>query len=34
MALEYWVEFFEDLQHIRGRSNNTVMAYRRDLELY
>ncbi len=34
MALDYWVEFFEDLQHIRGRSRNTVMAYRRDLELY
>ena len=34
MALDYWVEFFEDLQHVRGRSLNTVMAYRRDLELY
>lgn len=34
MALPYWVEFFEDLQHVRGRSRNTVMAYRRDLELY
>ncbi len=34
MALDFWVEFFEDLQHIRGRSRNTVMAYRRDLELY
>lgn len=34
MALAYWVEFFEDLQHVRGRSRNTVMAYRRDLELY
>lgn len=32
--LPYWVEFFEDLQHVRGRSLNTVMAYRRDLELY
>ncbi len=32
--LSYWVEFFEDLQHVRGRSPNTVMAYRRDLELY
>lgn len=29
-----WVEFFEDLQHVRGRSLNTIMAYRRDLELY
>lgn len=34
MALELWVEFFDDLQHIRGRSRNTVMAYRRDLELF
>ncbi len=34
MALELWVEFFADLEHIRGRSRNTVMAYRRDLELF
>jgi len=34
MSLELWVEFFEDLEQIRGRSRNTVMAYRRDLELY
>jgi integrase/recombinase XerD len=34
MALELWVEFFEDLEQIRGRSRNTVLAYRRDLELY
>jgi integrase/recombinase XerD len=34
MALELWVEFFQDLEHIRGRSRNTVMAYRRDLELF
>ncbi len=34
MALKYWVEFFEDLEHVRGRSRNTIMAYRRDLELY
>lgn len=32
--LPLWVEFFEDLQHVRGRSQNTVMAYRRDLELF
>lgn len=32
--LPHWVEFFDDLQHVRGRSLNTVMAYRRDLELY
>ncbi len=34
MGLPLWVEFFHDLQHIRGRSLNTVMAYRRDLELW
>jgi integrase/recombinase XerD len=34
MGMELWVEFFEDLEQIRGRSRNTVMAYRRDLELY
>lgn len=34
MALELWVEFFDELEHIRGRSRNTIMAYRRDLELY
>lgn len=34
MALPYWVDFFDDLQNVRGRSLNTVMAYRRDLELY
>ncbi len=34
MSLDLWVEFFEDLQHVRGRSRNTVLAYRRDLELF
>ncbi|MEQ1878722.1 MAG: site-specific integrase, partial [Bdellovibrionia bacterium] len=34
MPLPLWVEFFDDLTNIRGRSRNTVMAYRRDLELY
>ena len=34
MGLALWVEFFDELQNIRGRSLNTVMAYRRDLELY
>lgn len=34
MALPHWVEFFDELQHVRGRSLNTVLAYRRDLELY
>lgn len=32
--LPLWIEFFEDLQLVRGRSQNTVMAYRRDLELW
>lgn len=32
--MELWVEFFSDLEQIRGRSRNTVMAYRRDLELW
>lgn len=32
--LPLWIEFFDDLQHVRGRSLNTVMAYRRDLELW
>jgi integrase/recombinase XerD len=34
MALDYWVEFFQELEFVRGRSINTVSAYRRDLELY
>ena len=34
MALKHWVEFFDDLQNVRGRSQNTVLAYRRDLELF
>lgn len=33
-ALDLWIEFFEDLEQIRGRSRNTIMAYRRDMELY
>jgi len=34
MVLPHWVSFFDDLQNVRGRSKNTVMAYRRDLELF
>lgn len=34
MALSHWVDFFDDLQHVRGRSRNTVVAYRHDLEIY
>jgi integrase/recombinase XerD len=34
MMLKLWVEFFDELQNVRGRSRNTVMAYRRDLELF
>jgi integrase/recombinase XerD len=33
-VLQYWTEFFDELQNVRGRSLNTVMAYRRDLELF
>jgi integrase/recombinase XerD len=33
-VLPLWVDFFDDLQNVRGRSHNTVMAYRRDLELF
>lgn len=29
-----WIEFFEDLELVRGRSKNTISAYRRDLLLY
>jgi len=29
-----WIDFFDDLQNVRGRALNTIMAYRRDLELY
>lgn len=34
MMTPLWIEFFDDLQHVRGRSLNTVMAYRRDLDLF
>ncbi len=34
MALAHWIDFFDELQHVRGRSLNTVMAYRHDLEMY
>lgn len=34
MHLTLWAEFFDELQNVRGRSLNTVMAYRRDLELW
>tara|TARA_B100000749_G_scaffold280895_2_gene280621 strand:+ start:17450 stop:18325 length:876 start_codon:yes stop_codon:yes gene_type:complete len=34
MSLDLWIDFFDDLEHVRGRSKNTIMAYRRDLELY
>jgi integrase/recombinase XerD len=34
MELPLWIDFFDELQNVRGRSQNTVMAYRRDLELY
>jgi len=34
MALEMMLAFFEDLEQVRGRSRNTIMAYRRDLDLF
>lgn len=34
MNLPLWIDFFDDLQHVRGRSQNTIMAYRRDVELF
>jgi integrase/recombinase XerD len=34
MVLAHWVDFFDDLKNVRGRSQNTIMAYRRDLELF
>jgi integrase/recombinase XerD len=34
MNLPLWIDFFDELQNVRGRSPHTVMAYRRDLELY
>ncbi|MGZ3692100.1 MAG: tyrosine-type recombinase/integrase [Pseudobdellovibrio sp.] len=34
MNTQLWIDFFDDLQNVRGRSLNTIMAYRRDLELY
>jgi integrase/recombinase XerD len=34
MAMQLWVEFFQDLEHVRGRSRNTILAYRHDIEIY
>jgi integrase/recombinase XerD len=34
MNLPLWIDFFDDLQHVRGRSQNTIMAYRRDIEMF
>lgn len=34
MGLKLWAEFFYELEFVRGRSRNTVLAYRRDLEHY
>lgn len=34
MELPLWIEFFDELQNVRGRSLNTIMAYKRDLELW
>lgn len=32
--LPSWIDFFEELQFVRGRTQNTVAAYRHDLEFY
>ena len=32
--LKYWVEFFDELQNVRGRSLNTIKSYRSDLLIY
>lgn len=32
--LPLWIEFFEELEFVKGRSKNTVLSYRRDLELF
>ncbi len=34
MSWPLWVDFFDDLQNVRGRTTNTVLAYKRDLELW
>ncbi len=34
IQMPFWVDFFDDLQNVRGRSQNTILAYRRDLELF
>ncbi len=34
MSLDLMIPFFEDLELVRGRSRNTIMAYRRDLDLF
>lgn len=34
LSLPFWIDFFDELQNVRGRSQNTVMAYRRDLEMW
>ena len=34
MLLPYWTDFFNDLQNVRSRSRNTVLAYQRDLKLF
>lgn len=33
-SLPLWIDFLDDLQNVRGRSTNTILAYRRDLDLY
>jgi integrase/recombinase XerD len=33
-VLKLWAEFFNDLKWVRGRSQNTILSYQRDLLLY
>jgi len=32
--LPHWIQFFEELQLVRGRTPNTIAAYRHDLQIY
>ncbi len=34
MKWPLWIDFFDELQNVRGRSQNTILAYKRDLEMW
>lgn len=34
MILKWFTEFFDDLKRVRGRTRNTILAYRRDLDFW